>query len=267
MWGIIKSRFALLSVAIASIVAFSSNSLSVIDGLQNIFGGEGLAIHGKWNQKKAWAAVLEEINIAVEKGAFVKLCDPECNHRLFDQYHLVYPDKESIVVAAISSDGSDCHACLPTLSFVEFVEKPDGWAIGASDIAVLQSGGWGFIAKDAVNAAPIGYNIYGIFISSGWTGQGWTGTHLQIYAKVANHFKSVFRMCTGVDSSGQDGDDARVSWDSTYRLIEKPMGFYDIEVKASGKNYKPIKSTTVFSFNGASYDAPKAPKYLKLPCP
>lgn len=185
-----------------------------------------ITILGRWNLALAESKVINLLErhpwSATEWGL-----EPPLVHRLAGHYHLVYRQREGIVlVFATANKDFDCHPCAPHLSFLEFENVNDNWSLVTADIGVFQAGSWGQAPRLSVRV--IGDERFAVFMEDGYTAQGWTVSSTTILTRIGDAFKEV--LCILDSELFPEGE----GWNSKLETITCLTGLYDVRVTRWG---------------------------------
>ncbi len=226
-------------------------------------------IEGKWALSHAETLVTTELQ--KKEWNTKNFGDPPYEHKLLDEYHLVYENGQAIVLAYQTRPvGFECHACAPYLSFFEFEKLSHGWKLIDSEIAAVQIGSWGNFPAEGMSVRVIANNLYGVFLESNYMAQGYTSGSVTLFARIGDSFREILNL--QLSQGNPDG----YGWSSTYTMESTSTGFYEIFVKRKGnygaKNLKwingngleeskanvadrngNVRTEDIFYFNGKQY--------------
>lgn len=226
---------------------------------------EKIDVPGRWDLKVA--RELANKQLALNWKFVASNMEEPITHGFVDDYSLIYGSKEGIVLIFSSiTEGLDCHACAPYLSFFEFEKHEAGWKLTTSDIGVCIAGSWG--KPPVLSASVVGENKYGVFMQDCYMAQGWSVCATSIHTRIGDTFKEVLKIITS-----QSDPDGR-GWNSKIELRPTPTGLFDIEFHRWGEHgavdlvfmegnpeMRPdvsehdgrIRSEDVFKFDGKRY--------------
>ena len=186
-------------------------------------------IEGDWNAQQARAMALTELKS--KASSFSKLESPLV-YGFLKASDLVYKDHESKVLSfTTNTEGLDCHACAPYLSFFEFEKRKRGWKLVHDDVAAVQFGAWGSFDASDLSVRVISDNIYGVFLTGGYTAQGVTTQSVSMFARIGDTFRDIFDTETMEENPAEYGGGG---WSSTIQIKPVPTGLYDLVVKRAG---------------------------------
>jgi len=183
---------------------------------------------------KGWNKVSETRKImnilSGERGKFE--CGAKCAHKIIGEYSVgLTTGTKRLVVTASGDPASDCHACAPQLSFFAFEENNQKWRATWSHIAALKRGSWDAISGKQIMVQAIAPNYYGIFLETGYTGQGYSSSHLEVFYPPKSRLKKILVVCTAADSAGafEKTDKHYFEWVASYKVASPDGEFADIE--------------------------------------
>lgn len=211
-----------------------------------------------WNREEAVGHALEQLRDfgkALEYGLGDLSSESEnVSHEVHDFLHLKHTD-HSVYVAVVvtrTDPRNDCHSSAPALSFVEFIETPRGWVLGAVYANALHAGAWGDPPSD-ISAMEIGRDVFAVVIKGGWTGQGYTMGYTSIHAILGGELKEVFTADTyGNDSA--TGLPHRDDWSADIKTVKRGLGFYDLAVHRHGlRDGNSLNEKMLYRFDGGVY--------------
>lgn len=185
-------------------------------------------IAGRW--ELAAATQIAKTHLAAENwSATSPDMEEPLIHKLVGDYSLVHKNKEGVVlVFSTITEGHDCHACAPYLSFFEFEKREAGWDLITSDVGAYQAGSWGEAPNLSVHV--VAEDKYGVFMKDGYTAQGWSVCSTSIHARIGDTFREIMLLITA-----QSDPEGR-AWDSKLTMLPTSTGFYNIEVQRWGEN-------------------------------
>lgn len=187
-------------------------------------------IQGKWKDEQAEEIVQTKLFAADWSHPEFEV---PLNHDLICASDLIYKDHQSKVLAfKTTPEDFDCHACAPWLSFFEFEKVSHGWSLTNSEIAVLQRGSWGDFPAEWISVRVISDHIYGVFLTSGYTAQGFTTQGVTLYARIGDSFREILSLSTSEDDPPEFGGGG---WSSTIEIRPAAAGLYDVVVHRKGK--------------------------------
>ncbi len=123
-----------------------------------------------------------------------------------------------------------------------------------ADIATLKRGAWGEFQGEQIIVQAIAPYHYGIFIETGYTGQGYSSSHLEIYYPLHSRLKKILVLCIAADSAGafEKTDKQYFEWQANYKVHPVAGEFADIEFnmtdKVTGERFQ-----SHFTFNDIRY--------------
>jgi len=131
-----------------------------------------------WNKANEYRKILKVLS----DGRSEFECRGKCVHQIIGEYPVsLKTGTKRLVVAASGDPAGDCHACAPQLSFFAFEENNRIWRATWSHIAALKRGSWGAFSGEQIMVHAIAPNFYGIFLETGYTGQGYSRSHLEVF--------------------------------------------------------------------------------------
>lgn len=86
----------------------------------------------------------------------------------------------------------DCHTCGVNINVFEFEKVVGGWTLVQSDIAAFTWGSWRSLGASDVDVRVVGRNLYGIFLSLGYTMGGSIQDAIAIWFKVGDEYRKIF---------------------------------------------------------------------------
>ncbi|WP_405119923.1 hypothetical protein [Pseudomonas leptonychotis] len=185
-------------------------------------------IVGKWNLSTAQQLAERALNNA-DWSALIPEPQQPVTHYFENEYYLHLRDRERIVLAYSTKErDAEYHACSPHMSFFEFEKTSEGWNMIAEGIGVFWGGSWG--NPPEIKLLPISHETFGVFMEDGGGNQGWFNMRQSLHIKMGDTFKLVLDLVVGQCAPDDRG------WSSKLRIIDRPNGYYDIEVTRSGDN-------------------------------
>lgn len=223
-------------------------------------------IVGSWDGAKARELAMKTLR-DTNWRSIDKSIELPLNHTMIGEYNLLYRSKEGIVLAfATITKGSECHACMPHLSYFEFDKRSTGWKLIGSYVGVQEMGSWGKPPK--LSIAVIADDRFGVLLESGYMAQGWINELTMLHARMGDKFVPVLNLLT-FQSDPEDR-----AWKSTLAFRPTSTGLYEIVVSRSGvgspanlkwmdaaPELRPdvanedgrIRERDIFRFNGQTY--------------
>ena len=185
-------------------------------------------IVGKWNLSAAQQLAEKALENA-DWSVLIPEPQQPVTHYFDNEYYLHLRDRERIVLAYSSKElDAEYHACSPHMSFFEFEKSNEGWNLIAEGIGVFWGGSWG--NPPEIQILPISHETFGVFMKDGGGNQGWFNIRQSLHIKMGDTFKLVLELVVGQCAPDDRG------WSSELRVVDRPNGYYDIEVTRSGDN-------------------------------
>jgi hypothetical protein len=214
------------------------------------------AMLGQWDSVGSRSQVLARLSQR-EHQPENPFCDHEActvKHEVLGEYELPYKTRKAQLVVAASTDPHhDCHSCGPALSFFEFTQRGSKWELTDSQFAVTEWGQFGAAYMSGMTVAPLGDDIYGIFLVAGSTHQGYTDQFTRILARVQKEIRQVAEIQIGDDVSGSLSPGSS-DWHAKLTVDPRGTGVHDLIVTSSGiRDGQKFRKIERYKFNGSEY--------------
>lgn len=165
-----------------------------------------------------------------------------------------WEDQLEKCLVLVDGASDNCHACQAVISGAVFYRSEGAWQIAVSHPNLLERGSMGYVPK--AELIQIGPGKYGALLRSGWTGQGYTGERVTIFAEVAGDFRVVFEILASERQDYVLAPGLNWGYSSQLEFIETEHSPYDtlvvtqFGVNRAGDRFKTV---TGYAFTGEEY--------------
>jgi len=154
-----------------------------------------------------------------------------------------------------------CRICAPVITISEFVQERNTWNLSA----IKHLDGLGHYGSPAeLKMITIGKNRKGYAFLTGDMHMGYSGSVVNIFAKVGNEYLPVFRLITAEDNKGACEAEKKncYSNQSTFEFVSSDRPWFDILVERKGTRAEglpdnarilSVNQTEIWEFTVNSY--------------